>query len=286
MQVAEGVDWEVLVVDNGSTDATRAAVEAFILEGHSRFRYCFERGPGKTSALNRGIAEARGEILAFTDDDAVVDLQWLTAILETMNRYAADGVGGKVVPIWDAPRPVWLTDRFLNVLAVLDCGEQVIRLDWKRPPRMLYGVNYAFRRSVFERLGGFNTILGSRGEDQELFDRLAASGACVIYDPAVVVGHRISADRLTKAYYRDWYLATGRARARLDPGQGRSVLGVPLYTIRQGIATLGGLVKAVFPPDRDSILASYLTLNYYAAYYAGRVRVSLSRRQPAEKGPG
>jgi GT2 family glycosyltransferase len=189
-----------------------------------------------------------------------------------MHRYSADGVGGKVLPMWRGPRPVWLTDRFLNVLAVLDHGEEIIRLDWKNPPRMLHGVNYAFRRSVFERLGGFNTILGSRGEDQELFDRLRRSRACVIYDPAIIVHHELVTDRLTKTYYRDWYRATGRARAKLDHGPARSILGIPLFMMRKGVETLGRFAMAVVRRDREAAFAEYLTLNYWATFYGARAR--------------
>ena len=223
----------------------------------------------RAQSWNRGGA---GEILAFTDDDALVDPRWLARTVDTIQRYRADGVGGKVLPMWRGPRPVWLSDRFLNVLAVLDHGDEIIRLDWKNPPRMLYGVNYAFRRSVFERLGGFNTILGSRGEDQELFDRLRKSRACVIYDPAIVVHHELVTDRLTKRYYRDWYRATGRARAKLDHGRARSVLGIPLFMVRKGVATLGRFVMAVIRRDREESFAEYLTLNYWAAFYGARAR--------------
>jgi hypothetical protein len=142
---------------------------------------------------------------------------------------------------------------------------------------MLYGVNYAFRRSVFERLGGFNTILGSRGEDQELFDRLRRSRACVIYDPAIVVHHELVTDRLTKAYYRDWYRATGRARAKLDQGPARSIIGIPLFTVRKGVATLGRFASAVARRDREAAFAEYLTLNYWATFYRARARGHFSR---------
>lgn len=275
MELPDGIEWEVLVVDNASTDATRETIETFIRNGHPRFRYVAEPTPGKTYALNRGIAAARGEILAFTDDDAVVDRQWLARIVDTIQRYGADGVGGKVVPIWRGQRPAWLKDRFLNVLAVLDHGDAMIRLDWKNPPSMLYGVNYAFRRSVFERVGGFNTILGSRGEDQELFDRLRAARASVIYDPAIVVGHELVTDRLTKKYYRDWYCATGRARAKLNQGDVASILGIPLYTIRKGMATVGRLASAVVRRDPDDMFADYLTLNFWASFYSARLRAAI-----------
>jgi glucosyl-dolichyl phosphate glucuronosyltransferase len=277
MQVPPDVDWEVLVIDNGSGDATRETVQAFIANGHPRFRYVYEPEPGKTYALNLGIEEARGDILAFTDDDALVEANWLTAILASMEKHSADGVGGKVLPIWDAPRPAWLRDRFLNVLAILDLGDRAFALDWKNPPLMLFGVNVAFRRSVFVRLGLFNTVLGSRGEEQELFDRLAVHNARVVYEPSMIVRHHIAASRLTKEYYREWYRASGRARAKLDPGQVRTMCGIPLFSIRNAISTVGRFVMAGLSGQRDAALSEYLTLNLYATFFFDRLRLRASR---------
>lgn len=277
MRLSEEVKWEVLIVDNGSTDATRDIVGQFIRDGYSRFRYLYEPSPGKTYALNTGIYEAHGEILAFTDDDAIVEPNWLAAIIAAFQRHSADGIGGKVLPIWQAKRPTWLSDSFLNVLALLNFGDEAFRIDWKEDPKMLYGVNYAFRKVIFERLGNFNTILGSRGEDQELFDRLAAADARVFYDPSVVVRHVISGDRLTKRYYREWYRASGLARAKLAPSVGRSLFGIPLYSLRSGFATLGGLFASALTCDKEGFFTSWLRLNYFAAYYLGRIRIALSR---------
>jgi GT2 family glycosyltransferase len=141
-------------------------------------------------------------------------------------------------------------------------------------------VNFAFRRSVFDRIGGFNTILGSKCEDQELFDRLAAIDACVVYDPAIVVAHQISPERLSKSYYRDWYRGSGRARARLAANGGRSVLGIPFYMLRNGIQTAARFAAAIVSGDRAGAFNDYLMLNLYATYYSSCVTASL-RRRPA-----
>ena len=284
MRVGEHIDWEVLIVDNGSTDSTRDTVQAFIRNGHGRFRYTYEPVPGKTFALNRGLREARGEVLAFTDDDALVAPNWLAAIVDSLEQHEADGVGGKVLPIWEGARPDWLSDRFLNVLALLDYGDKAFPLNWKTAPFMLYGVNFAFRKTVFELLGGFNTILGSRGEDQELFDRLSASDACVYYDPDVIVSHMIPPERLTKAYYRSWYRASGRVRAMLSPPKGRQIFGIPIFSMRQGLAALGNLLKSILVLDKEGVFEHSLRIQYLAAYYAGRLRSTMSHVPSDERG--
>jgi glucosyl-dolichyl phosphate glucuronosyltransferase len=275
MRVREGIEWEVLVIDNGSVDSTKNVIESFIRESHSRFRYVYEPSPGKTYALNRGIQKARGEILAFTDDDAIVEANWLEEIVKAFDRYSADGIGGKVIPIWEAERPAWLSDRFLNVLALLDYGNKSFQLTWGEPPHMLYGVNYAFRKSVFERVGGFNIILGTRGEDQEFFDRLKQVDARVFYEPSVVVRHVIPQERLTKAYFHRWHRASGWARAKLPPAAGRTVFGIPLYTLRKGFDTLRRLIVAGFSVDKEGAFEYTLRLEYFIAYYMGRISAVL-----------
>ncbi len=277
MAVDASIQWEVLVVDNGSSDDTRGTVRRFEQAYGARFRYTFEPTPGKTFALNRGLREASGEVFAFTDDDAIVAPDWLAAMLSCIGRHGADGVGGRVVPLWEAPRPHWLADRHLNVLALLDCGEREFRLSWRAPPYMLYGVNFAFRRDVFARFGAFDTTLGSRGEDQELFDRLAANDASVYYDPTVVVQHVIPGARLTKRYYRDWYRATGQTRGSLEQPRGRHIAGIPLFTLANGAAALMRFVRAALTLDRAGLFENSLWLRYYRAFYVARLRAHLRR---------
>ena len=280
MQVPPNVEWECLIVDNASRDATRATVDAFIRDDHPKFRYTYESEPGKTFALNRGIAEARGEILAFTDDDAIVAPNWLEAILDAFERYGADGVGGKVLPIWQAQRPDWLDDECFNVLALLDLGDEPFRIDWKKV-RMLYGVNYAFHKRVFATVGNFNTVLGSRGEDQELFDRLALVDARVFYDSAIIVRHIIPGDRLTKRYYVEWYRASGAARAKLEPVGRLKVLGIPTYTMRQGLFVLAQFVTAAIMCDRRRMLRYWFRIQFFSSYYLGRMKTVRFRSEDA-----
>lgn len=277
MKLSLEIDWEVLIVDNGSTDSTREIITEFIQNRHPHFHYVFEPTPGKTYALNTGIQRANGEILAFTDDDALVEPDWLAAIINAFERYNSDGIGGKVLPIWEAQPPAWLTEEFFNVLALLDYGESSFQLDWQKTPRMLYGVNYAFRKSLFMRIGGFNTVLGSRGEDQELFDRLAMINAQIFYDPAIIVKHIIPADRMSRSYYINWHRASGQARAKLIAPQGNSLLGIPLFTIRNGLIMLGKFIVSITAFNWKTAFKYRLQVEYYTAFYLGRIRIFLSR---------
>src|SRR3989338_6158547 len=118
--------YEVLIVDNGSTDATRQVVEAWQPRFPVPLRYLYEERPGRPWALNSGMAAARGAIFAFTDDDILTTPTWLAALWRCFQEEGADGVGGKILPQWTAPRPPWLTDeavRHIGELGCLDHGD-------------------------------------------------------------------------------------------------------------------------------------------------------------------
>src|SRR5580658_9941527 len=94
------VEWEVLVVDNNSSDRTHEVVEALSHLHPGRFRYLFEPRPGKSYALNAGIGQARGDIVAFMDDDVSVDPAWLRNLTKALYGGTWAGVGGRVVLQW------------------------------------------------------------------------------------------------------------------------------------------------------------------------------------------
>jgi glucosyl-dolichyl phosphate glucuronosyltransferase len=273
MIVPRGIDWEVLVVDNNSTDDTAKKVEEFAKDGHITVRYLFEPKQGKANALNRGIGNALGEILVFTDDDALVDRLWLGLIIDTFNDLTPDCVGGKVLPLWLGPRPRWLTDRLLNVLAVLDFGDAVYELNEEKD-EMLYGVNFAFKRDFFLRHGTFNVDLCSRGagnEDHELFERLKRAKGKAIYHPEVVVQHKIFPERLRKSYFRRWHYLVGKDRAKLSQESRLKVFGIEGYMLRNFVTFAGRYLLSVLSLDRDSIFFYELKLVLYFSFFESRL---------------
>src|SRR5215831_7362478 len=105
----ESVKWEVLVVDNNSADQTRVVIEEFCKQYPGRFRYLFEAKPGKSNALNSGIREAYGDILAFTDDDVTFDPMWLHNLTAALSSRGWIGAGGRIFWKWTCVRPTWLS---------------------------------------------------------------------------------------------------------------------------------------------------------------------------------
>jgi glycosyltransferase involved in cell wall biosynthesis len=232
----ESVQWEVLVVDNNSTDRTKNVAEDFCRRRPDCFRYIFEPKPGKSSALNAGIRNARSEVLAFLDDDVTVDPAWLRNLTQPLLDAEYAGVGGRTLLQRPFSPPTWLAlygpGGMGGIIAALfDLGEEPCDLD--QPP---YGVNMAFRRSMFEKYGLFRTDLGpspSRNiprpnEDTEFGRRLLAAGERLRYEPAAIVYHPVPDNRLQKSYFLHWWFDFGRAVV-VEKGPRTPVWGIPRH---------------------------------------------------------
>jgi glucosyl-dolichyl phosphate glucuronosyltransferase len=236
--VAQTTEFEVLVVDNNSTDQTREVVESFCLRYPNRFRYLFEPRQGKSHALNSGIREARGKVLAFMDDDVIVEPTWLQNLTAALDDGQWVGSGGRILPERTFPVPKWLSrdERYaLAPLALFDLGPQAGPL--AEPP---FGTNMAFQKSMFGKYGGFRTDLGPRpdseirNEDTEFGRRLLAAGENLCYEPSAVVYHSVSPDRLKEQYFLRWWFDKSRADVRefgIPPNTGWIVGGIPLYLL-------------------------------------------------------
>ncbi|MEJ7709148.1 MAG: glycosyltransferase [Pyrinomonadaceae bacterium] len=141
-------EWEVIVVDNNSTDDTKRMISEMAKTFPVELRTVFESEQGKAAALNAGIRTARGQILAFTDDAARFEPDWLDQAGKGLEHFHCDYVGGKVLPIWEGDRPAWLPNRggtHWAVIALLDYGPEPLEFG-KRVP---LGINMAIRRDAF-----------------------------------------------------------------------------------------------------------------------------------------
>jgi len=250
-QMPDGVSWEVLVVDNNSKDKTREVIEQFVSRFPGRFRYVFEPRPGKSNALNSAIQNSQAPILAFMDDDVQVEPDWLQKLTRIFENPTYIGSGGRIFPEKGfVPQP-WLDSSVryaLAPLAMFDLGPEAGEL--KEPP---FGTNMAFRREAFSRYGEFRRDLGPqpgseiRSEDTEFGMRLLLGGERLWYEPAAVVYHAVSQQRLKQAYFLKWWYGKGRADIREGMFEGEkrlSLFGVPLILLRRIIIwSLRGLLS-------------------------------------------
>jgi glycosyltransferase involved in cell wall biosynthesis len=222
--------WELIVVDNASTDATAAVVHGLARSFPVPLTYVLEPVPGKYRALNRGIQLAAGRMIAATDDDALVEPDWLEQADHALERLQCDFVGGPVRPIWGGPRPEWLPEKsglHWKVIALQDHGAET--REYGRGISWPLGVNVAYRRDAFERAGFFDPDLGRvagtlRNQAQrEWHLRARAAGLRGFYVPQLVVQHHVPASRLTRNYFRRWCYWHGISRVILANRSGCSL---------------------------------------------------------------
>ena len=211
---------EIMVIDNNSTDHTQEVVEEICKSAECLIRYVHEPNQGISAARNRALSEFRGEYLLFTDDDVLVEPNWITEMEKTFTRSGALCVGGRVFLQWNFPKPEWLHPKLEYALSFVDFGEQDIELV---PPHAAVTANAGFHRSVFERYGRFNEELGAkkedfmRGEDTEFVRRIQREPGKVYYSARAVVHHVVLPERATK----EWFLKRFR-RAGETNGKWRS----------------------------------------------------------------
>lgn len=215
----ESIEWETIVVDNNSSDQTREVAEQYCRRYPGRFRYVLEPQQGKSYALNRGIREAEGDILAFMDDDVTVESTWLYNVTAPLQRSTWVGVGGRIVPPVNFSPPSWLALEgpydLGGILALFDKGR--VGAELTEAP---FGTNMAFRKQIFEKYGLFRPDLGPspgseiRGEDTEFGRRVLKGGDRLWYEPSAIVHHPVPENRLQKQYFLRFLYDQGRASIR------------------------------------------------------------------------
>src|SRR5215213_404369 len=208
--------YEVIVVDNNSTDDTRNVIEKLRAQpGYEKLTYYFEDKQGVSHARNKGIGAARASIIAFTDDDIRPARNWVSSINKAFKQFPeADCIGGKVLPHPETKFPAWLTDKYWTPLALLDLGSEPVKLNVHKGAGLV-AANMAVRASVFQDVGLFHPQLqrvkdsvGSM-EDHEFQLRLSAAKKRLMYVPDLVVYAHVLEERLSKEYHRRWYCGHG-----------------------------------------------------------------------------
>jgi glycosyltransferase involved in cell wall biosynthesis len=260
--------WEFLAIDNASSDATPQLLgETDWRPAGVDVRIVHEERLGLSNARNRALVEARGDYILFMDDDETPDPAWLRAFEAAMLEHQPDALGGRIdVFFEDGERPRWLQDDVLGFLGRLDHGEARWLTDRSTP---IFGGNFAFRRSVFERIGNFDPQLGRQGaaniggEDTEMFRRLLDAGCRVRWVPDAVIQHRIQTPKLRRGYFLDLHFRQGRTEGARKRGASSRI--PPKYMWPQLARALGRAIDRRFRQGADHSLR----LEMNAAYFAG-----------------
>lgn len=201
LATADGLDYEILVIDNGSDDGTHELIHEFVTRDPQKRKYFFEQEKGLSRARNCGIRHARGEIIAFTDDDVVVDPDWLVALWNTFESK----------PNVVAVQGMILLQKEIGQLPPWIDPDDLLFLPYYAPhaapcySHTLVGANMTFRREAFKKYGLFDPRLGTGasgyGDDTEFGMRLEKAGEKIFYQPTALVFHEYLEDRFTWDYW-------------------------------------------------------------------------------------
>jgi hypothetical protein len=224
LEAPSGCAWELLVVDNGSSDRTDEVAASY--QDRLPLRVIREERAGLSNARNRGLQEAAGTYICWTDDDVLLDPNWLAAYAAAFNRHPDAAIfAGRVSPVLATPTPAWfqrVSDKWplTNVLAKRDFGAQPLPLDFARGI-IPWGANYAIRTAeqlevLYDPGLGVSPHHRRVGEESEVIFRLLSKGATGWWVPEAGVRHLIPLQRQSWAYVLDYACAAGETLAYMQ----------------------------------------------------------------------
>ncbi|MGK7889097.1 MAG: glycosyltransferase family 2 protein [Leptolyngbyaceae cyanobacterium] len=275
-------DYEVIVVDNASTDRTQAVAQARL--PNARLRYVYEPVVGLSVARNRGATEATAPILAYLDDDAEATPHWLRSLHHVYQTHEQVAIaGGKVTLIWPngISHPAWISDPLAGNLGLYDLGDTFRLID--SPGLTPRGLNYSLRRDFLDQIGGFDVKLGRVGkrllsnEELHMTQQALQMGWQVAYVPDALVAHNVAPERIKPSWFlnRSWWQGISEAyREELSHEQGWQQFG------RGGERLVRGVYKSLKhirnPAQRfDNLAYAYGQLGYLSSVVQGVLDRSL-----------
>lgn len=273
-------NYEIIVVDNASTDGTAAIAKSKLSD--PKVRYLYEPTLGLSVARNCGANAANGDILAYLDDDAEASKGWLASLLKVFAENENVAIaGGKVTLIWppNAHPPRWLSDDLSSGLGAYDLGDELVYI--QQPALTPRGLNYAVRKPFLKAVGGFDTHLGRVGknllsnEEQQLTRLALDAGQQVAYVPTALAAHNVAPARMKPSWFlsRSWWQGISESyREQVNGNTG-------LWQLRNGSERL---IRGLYKTIKYSRSPSQRFENFAYAYgqiaYLGSVTHYLLRR--------
>lgn len=248
--------FEVIVVDNNSTDNTQEVCQDFEKNTSLNYTYYLEKKQGLSSARNRGLALAKGSIISFIDDDAIATEHFLEELHLFYDNYPnINCAGGKVEPVYEIGKePEWLSKYLWGLVVKVDMGEEIIQYDKKYPA----GCNMSFRKEIFDNYGGFNEDLTYRGDEKFFFHKLKENNEPFYYVPKAKVFHFIEEKRTSKEGVIKLSLAIGESeKIRLKHSKSKLSLKLLEYFFKFGASLLIGLKYWL---ENEKMKAKYLIM--------------------------
>lgn len=251
--------FEVLVIDNGSTDETAAVVESLV--GTLRLTYIMAPEPGLHVGRHAGMREARADVLMFADDDIEAEPSWVEAVVTSFADPGVALVGGNNRPCFEDTPPPWLLALWrqpvykghaLPSLSVLDFGTGVFEID----PGYVWGCNFCIRRDALLKAGGFHPDgvpweqVRFRGDGEtHVTDLIRRCGMKTVFNSGASVRHRVTRQRMTKDYFEQRAFAQGVSDSYTDIRRARSLAIPRILSTRRNLvrfrAAFGRLLRSL-----------------------------------------
>lgn len=231
--------FELIVVDNASTDDTSAIVHDFMAT-HPAIptRYVFEGNKGLSFARNRGWSEAAAAIVAYVDDDVILFDDYVRNLISFFRQNPqAMGAGGRVIPKYEDAEPAWMSPYLRGFVGAVDHGNAVKKFDdsMKYPA----GANMVYRTSILRKAGGFNNELKFRSDDKYIFYKVHQLSDDIYYLPDVALYHYIDAARLAPDNFKKLFLKTGNEEKKRLRSEGKRLYAKAFEYLAKTLAGAG-----------------------------------------------
>lgn len=250
VEIPVNVDWEVIVVDNNSTDSTQQVISQFSQK--LPLRSFFESRQGISFARNRAIQESKGNLIIQIDTDALADKNLVRTYWEASKRWpSAEYFGGAIEPLFESEPPPWVSSNLHlleGAILIRNLGPEERRLE---RGEQAFGANLAYRASVFAGRS-FNVELGHLGqerlfgEETEILEAVKARGGFGVWLPQAKVRHFVPDSRVTKKYLRRYFFGMGRSQVRMGNGpKSKTIFGAPRPLLKQVVIAISKYFVAV-----------------------------------------
>ena len=275
-------DWEMLLVDNGSSDNTQEVINSY--KDKLPIRSVIEETPGLSNARNTGVKNATGEYICWTDDDVKVDTKWLVGYVEAFKKYPDAVVfGGVVEPVAETEFPEWWIENaelLEHILATRNLGDEYIPLTIENG-NLPYGANFAVRtmeqrEEIYDVNLGVSPLIKRLGEESDVIIRLMKKYKNGIWNPHSKVLHFIPQKRLTFEYIATYYQSVGQTAAYLsinskynfirDISGKYKIAGKPIWIYKNYIVTLIKYKSYNFLKKQNKALELLLENNFYKGF--------------------
>ena len=244
-QTLDDDKFEVLIIDNTPDAETgEGATVKKDFESIENLTYVFEKTPGLSNARNVGFKLAKSPYISYLDDDAIASQVWVEEVLNAFETFDNVGVvGGRIAPIWEIPRPSWLSDALVGNVSVVDWGGE-LRIAGSN--EWFAGANISFSKKVLEAAGGFSTNLGRKGggqvllsnEENELINFVRQSEYIEVYNPKASVDHLVERKRLTRDWFRRRSAWQAASDFMMNPSKAEKNLADQLTNIKDYLCSL------------------------------------------------